>query len=232
MLISRRFVVASVFVLQSAFAFAADAPYLSSKMIDLTAMLPPQPAVGSALEKADIDAVIAAQKAASPERIAAAAYDAEETVYVIFGKLIGPKFTPQSMPLTDKLFARIGASEDDVVDPAKPYFGRVRPFLALPNDIKPLVKQTKSGSYPSGHTTRATVEGIILGMMLPEKRKEIWARVDDYAESRVIGGMHYPSDLAAGRQAGVAMAATLLASPSFVADMEAAKTELRQGLGL
>lgn len=232
MSVVRSLIVVSLFVVQSAIALAADKPYLSAKDVDVTVMLPPPPVAGSALEKADIDAVIAAQKAASPERVAAADYDADETVYVIFGKLIGPRFTPQATPLADKLFARIGASEDDVVDPAKPYFGRIRPFLAVPAEIKPLVKQTKSGSYPSGHTTRATVEGIILGLMLPEKRKDIWARVDEYAESRVIGGMHYPSDLAAGRQAGVAMAATLLASPAFMADFEAAKAELRRGLGL
>lgn len=230
--ISRRLAIAGLFLLQSTVAFSADAPYLTAADVDLKAMLPPPPAADSALAKADVDAAIAIQKAASPERIALAEHDADETVYVIFGKILGDKVNATATPLTDKLFARIGASEDEVVDPAKPYFGRVRPFLAFPNEIKALTKASKSGSYPSGHTTRATVEGIILGIMVPEKRNEIWGRVAEYAESRVVGGMHYPADLAAGRQSGVAMAATLLARPSFVADMEAAKKELRAALGL
>ncbi len=232
MLISRRLAVAGFMLLQSTVAFAGDAPYLTAADVDLKAMLPPPPAADSVLGKADVEAAIAIQKAASPERIEQAKHDAEETVYVIFGKILGDKVNATATPLTDKLFARIGESEDGVVDPAKPYFGRVRPFLAYPDQIKALVKASKSGSYPSGHTTRATVEGIILGMMMPEKRNDIWVRVAEYAESRVVGGMHYPADLAAGRQAGVAMAATLLARPSFVADMEAAKKELRTALGL
>ncbi len=232
MQISRRLAIAGLFILQTTVAFAGENAYLTAADIDLKAMLPPPPAADSVLGKADVDAVIAAQKAATPERIALAKHDAEETVYVIFGKILGDKVNATATPLTDKLFARIGASEDEVVDPAKPYFARVRPFLAYPNEIKDLVKASKSGSYPSGHTTRATVEGIILGMMVPEKRGEIWTRVAEYAESRVVGGMHYPGDLAAGRQSGVAMAATLLARPSFVADMEAAKKELRAALGL
>ncbi len=31
------------------------------------------------------------------------------------------------------MFARIGESEDATVDPVKPFFGRVRPFLADPS---------------------------------------------------------------------------------------------------
>ena len=68
--------------------------------------------------------------------------------------------------------------------------------------------------------------------MLPEKRAAIFERANAYAESRVVGGMHYPNDLDAGRRAGSAMAATLLASPTFNTDLEAAREELRKVLGL
>jgi acid phosphatase (class A) len=76
------------------------------------------------------------------------------------------------------------------------------------------------------------MEAIILSSMVPEKRDQIWARVAEYAESRVVGGMHYPRDLEAGRLAGTAMAAVLFSYPQFVADFNAAKTELRAALGL
>lgn len=233
MILTRRAALVGLALLaHTAVAFAGDAPYLSPKDVDLLRFLPPPVAAGSAEDKAEIASVIATQKAASPERIAQAQYDAGETVYVMFGKILGPKFKADGLPLTDKLFERLGDSEDDVTDPAKKAFGRKRPYLAAPDDIKALVKASSSGSYPSGHTTRVTLEGIILGTMLPEKRAEIWARVADYAESRVVGGMHYPSDLVAGRQAGVAMAATALANPAFNADLEAATRELRAALGM
>jgi acid phosphatase (class A) len=58
----------------------------------------------------------------------------------------------------------------------------------------------------------------------------IWARAEEYEESRIIGGMHSPNDLAGGRLAGTAMAAVMLADPAFMTDYAAAKAELRKVL--
>lgn len=212
-------------------AFAAESPYLTHKQLDIIPFMPAPVANGSAEDRAQQMLVIAAQKAATPERIALANSDAEETVYAMFSTVLGPNFKPANLPLFTAMFARMGDTEDAVVDPVKAFFGRTRPFLNNP-DIKPLVKASKSGSYPSGHTSRSTMMAIVLSSMLPEQRAAIFARANDYAESRIIGGMHYPNDLDAGRRAGSAMAATLLASPTFNTDFEAAKVELRKALGL
>jgi len=48
----------------------------------------------------------------------------------------------------------------------------------------------------------------------------------------VIGGMHYPNDLDGGARAGTAIAVALQSRPEFKADLEAARRELRQYLGL
>jgi acid phosphatase (class A) len=212
-------------------AFAAVQPYLTQKQLDVIPFLPTPVANGSAEDRAQQAIVLAAQKAASPERIALANSDADETVYAMFGTVLDANFKPANLPLFSAMFERMGETEDAVVDPVKAYFGRTRPFLNNP-DIKPLVKASKSGSYPSGHTSRSTMMAIVLSSMLPEKRAAIFARANDYAESRIIGGMHYPNDLDGGRRAGSAMAATLLASPTFMADYEAARAELRKVLGL
>ena len=128
-------------------------------------------------------------------------------------------------------FARVGDSEDATVDPVKAAFGRIRPFLSNP-EIKPLTKKTSSGAYPSGHTTRVNMVAIILTSMLPEKRAVIWERAEEYAQSRVIGGMHYPNDLEGGRRAGTAMAVLLFQDAAFRADFDVAKAEIRHALGL
>lgn len=212
--------------------FAADpAPYLTPKQLDLSIMLPPPPPAGSPMDQSELAATAAIQRNASPERIKLAVADAEETVYAMFTRTLGERFAPASLPKTTLFFTRVTESEDDVVDPAKKTFARTRPFLAS-NDIKALVPASKSGSYPSGHTTRVTMTGIVLAAMLPEKSKEIWARADEYAESRIVGGMHYPLDIEAGRRAGTAMAAVLFTDPAFRADFAAAKAELRAALGL
>lgn len=211
-------------------ALAAD-PYLTAKMIDLTVMVPPPPAKGSAADQADMKAVLDAQAAASDARKAQAFKDSDETVFVVYGDMLGAKFTPEMTPKTAHFFERIGDSEDDSLDAAKPYFGRVRPWLAN-EAVKPVAKPTKSGSYPSGHSTRVTIYAIMMSQMLPEKKDQIWARAADYAYSRIVGGMHFPTDVEAGKMTGAAMAAVMLQSPQFRADMADAKAELRAALGL
>lgn len=218
-------------VAASSAAFGAEGPYLTNKQLDLIAFLPSPVVNGSAEDKAQQALVLAAQRSATPERIASANRDVDETVYAMFSSVLGAQFKPSNLPVFSAMFERIGETEDAVVDPVKAYFGRTRPFLNNP-EIKALVKPSKSGSFPSGHTSRSTMMAVILSSMLPESRAAIFVRANDYAESRVIGGMHYPNDLDAGRRAGSAMAATLLASPTFRTDFEAARSEVRKALEL
>ncbi len=231
MIATRRLLLASALAASLVAPALAAEPYITAKMMDLTVLVPPPPPKGSAADLADMKAVLDTQAAASDARKAQALADSDETVYVMFAGLLGPKFTPATTPKTAQMFARIGDSEDDTLDAAKPYFGRVRPWLA--NDaVKPYAKPTKSQSYPSGHTTRVVICAIVMQQIVPEKKAEIWARADDYAFSRIVGGMHYPSDVAAGRLTGAAMAAVMLQNPAFRADLEAAKAETRAALGL
>ncbi len=218
-------------LLLAAPAFAVEPPYLTAKQLDLTIMLPPPPAKGSALEAAELAEVVAAQKAASPARIALAAKDAEEDVFTMFTATLGEAFVADNVPVARVFFARVGDSEDETVDPAKKVFGRVRPWMTS-GEVKVLGPSTKSGSWPSGHTTRVTMEAIVLAAMVPEKKDAIWARAAEYAQSRVIIGMHYPLDLEAGRRAGTAMAAVMFADAAFRADFDKAKADVRRALGM
>ena len=181
---------------------SGEPPYLMDKQLDLRRMLPPPFAAGSPEDRAEQEAVIAAQKSASPERIKLADEDAEESVFDMYTRTLGPAFVRANLPKASIFFDRVGDSEDAVVDPAKPYYGRVRPFLADPTRIKVLIKSTKSGAYPSGHSTRVTMTAIILADMLPEKRAILWARAEEYMWSRVISGMHYPAGPGGGNAVG------------------------------
>lgn len=209
----------------------AELPYLTTQQLDIIPFMPAPVVNASAEDKEQQAQVIAVQRAASEQRIALANKDAEETVFAMFSSVMGSNFTAANLPQSTKIFDRIGETEDAVVDPVKKYFGRIRPFMNNP-EIKPLVKPSTSSSYPSGHTSRSTMMAIILSKMVPEKREVIFTRAHDYAQSRIIGGMHYPQDLEAGMRAGSAMAATLLASPTFMADFEVSRAEIRKVLGL
>ena len=74
--------------------------------------------------------------------------------------------------------------------------------------------------------------GIILSNMVPEKRAAIMVRAWEYGHNRVVVGIHFPSDIEAGRLAGTAIAQALSTHPDYKEEFEAAKTELRGVLGL
>jgi len=98
--------------------------------------------------------------------------------------------------------------------------------------VKPAVKLSSSGSWPSGHATVGTIMGIVLSNMVPEKRAEIMARAAEYAHNRVVGGIHYPSDVEEGKIAGSVIAAIIMQRDDFKSEFAQAKSELRADLGM
>ncbi len=114
---------------------------------------------------------------------------------------------------------------------AKDYFARPRPFITN-SDVNPIMLRPGGGGYPSGHSTFAYVAAVIMSMMVPEKRDAIFARADQFEQMRVVSGEHYPTDVAAGRIAGGAIANAMLHSPKFMADFAISKAEVRKALGL
>ena len=210
---------------------AEDAkPFITAKELDLTKFLAPPPANDSAQTKAELAEVLTIQVTRTPEMVARAQADAEENVWR-FADVLGPKFTKEALPKTEAFFARVAETEGAVVDPAKDVWKRPRPHL-LSDLVKPVVPLSKSGSYPSGHATVGTLMAIVLSNMVPEKRAELMARGWEYANNRVVGGIHYRSDIEAGRIAGSLIAEAIWNQADFAAEFAAAKAELRAALGL
>ncbi|RUV09220.1 phosphatase PAP2 family protein, partial [Mesorhizobium sp. M7A.T.Ca.TU.009.01.3.1] len=173
-------------------AQAEDAqPFITNKDVDLTMILPPPPANDSAQTKAELGEVLTLQVTRTPEMVASAVADAEENVWR-FADVMGPKFNKETLPKFSAFFDRVVATEGAVVDPAKDVWKRPRPHQ-LSDLVKPAVKLSSSGSWPSGHATVGTMMGIILSDMVPEKRAEIMARASKYAHNRVVGGIHFAS---------------------------------------
>ena len=205
-------------------------PYFDNQTIDLTQVLPPPPANDSPDTKAELGELLVIQVARTPDMVARAQADAVEEVWR-FADVIGPKFNPETLPKTAALFERLVATDNAVVDPAKTTFARMRPHM-ISDLIKPVVKLSSSGSWPSSHAALGTLMGIVLGDMIPEKRAAIMERAWSYAENRLVAGMHFPSDVEMGRVSGSVIAAFALKQPQFLADYDAAKSELRAALGL
>ncbi|TPN46463.1 MULTISPECIES: phosphatase PAP2 family protein [unclassified Mesorhizobium] len=212
-------------------AQAEDAkPFVTNKDVDLTMILPPPPANDSAETKAELGEVLTLQVTRTPEMEARAVADAEENVWR-FADVMGPNFSAEKLPKFSAFFDRVVATEGAVVDPAKDIWKRPRPHQ-LSDLVKPAVKLSSSGSWPSGHATVGTMIGIILADMVPERRAEIMARAAEYAHNRVVGGIHYPSDVEMGKISGSVIAAVLLNRDDFKAEYEVARAELRSDLGM
>ena len=72
---------------------------------------------------------------------------------------------------------------------------------------------------------------IVLADIAPDRAEALLARAADYAESRLVCGMHRRADIIAGQALGVLVAADLLHNRAFLAERDAAASELR-GAGL
>jgi acid phosphatase (class A) len=199
-------------------------------VVEVSNLLPPPPA-GSAAARQDMDAVLAVQKSRTAQEMAAAKADVEHSMFR-FADAIGLTAQPSALPKTAAFFDRVAKFDKTQVKQAKAYFHRPRPSV-VSSEVHPLSKDKPDDwSYPSGHATFGYTTAVLLANMLPEKRAEIFARADLYAQHRIVMGAHFPSDLEAGKLAGTVIAAQILRDAKWQGDYSAARGELRKALGL
>ena len=166
--------------------------YIKPAQVDLIQILAPPPAPKSAAGEADLQGVLDAQHHRTPAEVKMAQADEKRSVFR-FATVLGPAFKPENLPFATQFFERAFANDEYVIAPVKNYFHRPRPFQS-DRKVKPVVDATMTdGSYPSSHSTFAYATAILLADMVPEKAAAIFARADQYAENRVIGGVHYPT---------------------------------------
>ncbi len=71
------------------------------------------------------------------------------------------------------------------------------------------IKDSKSPSYPSGHTAHAYFNSCILGDIFPEHAESLNNLAELIAQSRIDLGKHYPTDVMLGRYVGEMAAKSL-----------------------
>lgn len=213
-------------------AHADTAHCVDSQSLDLSRILPPPPAAGSPRARAELDELLRIQARRTPNEAELARRDAVRSIFR-FADALGDAtgFEAGRLPLTVALFRDIEVDESTVLGSAKREFSRPRPFSVEPR-LAPIIPRPVSASYPSGHSTWAYTTALVLADMLPERRAQLLARADQYARNRTVAGVHYPSDVEAGRLAGTALAAMLFTCPAFERQEAAARKELRAALRL
>jgi acid phosphatase (class A) len=207
---------------------SAHAALLDPAAYDPSRYLPPPPAAGSANNKAEFDELKAIAARSTPAELAQAAHDAKDEKADLFNGAVG--FDLMALPETSKLLSMVVEEEGADTKAAKTYFHRLRPYAADPS-IKTceFVMPGKAGnanSYPSGHATLAFSTGVVLAALLPAKSQAILARASEYAEHRLVCGVHFRSDIVAGQEFGTLLAIKLMENPGFKAQMAKAQAEL------
>ena len=210
-----------------AFPGGANAGLLEPSQVDASRFLPPPPLAGSVEEKAEFDELRAIAARSTPQLRSLAKHDAEDETPDIFNAAIG--FDVAAKPATFKLLQMVVEEEDGDTKPAKAYFHRDRPYAAHPilKTCTPVKPGKAANSYPSGHASLAYSLGVVLASLMPEKSQSILARASEYAEHRLVCGVHFRSDIAAGQQYGTVLALRLMENPQFQSQMALARAELQ-----
>ena len=207
-----------------------QAHYKATKHIFLPDVLPPPPVENSVADRQDLQVVLNAQRNRTANQIKEAQLDVALSIFR-FQPVLGDKFTSENLPVMSAFFDRVKDDQKIPVRFAKNYYHRKRPYI-VSNLVKPVVKQPHNASYPSGHTAFAYVSAILLAKMLPEKKTEIYARADAFSNNRLIAGVHYPSDITAGKISAAVIAHDLLQDQEFIREFNQARSELRHTLRL
>ncbi|TCT07820.1 acid phosphatase [Aquabacter spiritensis] len=211
-------------------ASAQGTAYLRPDQADLTRFLAPAPTRDSQTTQEDVRILLDLQAVRTPETIARANADVDR-VLTRFSDAVGTDLSTARAPRANAFVDKAAREASVIVQNAKAHWGRLRPFLAFP-DIHLVVPKEDTGSYPSGHATWGMMTAILLANMVPEKAVALYERGAAFGFSRLIGGVHYPSDVEAGRLTGTALAAIMMNDAAFRTDLAAAAEEVRGLLGL
>jgi acid phosphatase (class A) len=201
--------------------------YLHAPQSDFTALFATPPAAGAAQTRAELDELLAMQLRRTPQE-AEAAYSDRKTEVWQFATALG--LQPDQLREMDALNRLAEQIEDDIrpyVRAAKHRFLRLRPY-EIESRITPCISDVRGDlSYPSGHATYGYVMAYLLADMVPERRSQLLERAQEFARQRAVCGVHFPSDLEAGRIGAEWLAQRFLASPGYQAAAANARQELR-----
>ena len=215
----------------SAAAPTPSTPVISAErnpavQVDARVFLPPPPTADGALERAERDIVRGPWSEARRQQ---AREDNAIDPFAAFDVVLGENFTPANFPATLALLTRAGRAAGYAGDPAKRVYQRPRPFVT-DNSITPCIPDEpalrESFSYPSGHAALGFSWALVLAELVPARADALIERGRDFSWSRVVCGVHYPSDVETGRTVAAAAVARLHADPDFQRELAAAREEL------
>lgn len=192
--------------------------YAQYDLLDNSDTIGPYPAIGSVEAKEEIEEMLYLQEHRSQEDCDAAELQSSANLETLFGGKNG-SLTNAEVAKVKKKLRLITIKSGVEIYFVKREFKRPRPYITHP-EIKPCIELETSKSYPSGHTTLARVYARLLAIIYPERAAVFQQQGDQAALNRVIGGVHHPSDIIAGKKLGDILADEYLADSKFKRELE------------
>ncbi len=202
---------------------AAGRPFITPNDVAWESVLTGPPADGSPEQQAEIATILQWQEKRTASDVLRCRAEEKANPF-IFSDVLGDKFAEKSVPITAALLKQVQSDVKVFTTLAKDKWNRKRPPFE-DERIHPCVAIEENGSYPSAHAVRGVVWSRILGEIFPDKKPQLLGRGLLMGEDRVIGGIHFPSDVVAGQKLGDAIADKLLQDDAFLKSLEAAKAE-------
>ncbi len=209
--------------------------YLAAEDLpDSLALLPPPPEEDSAAFAWDEEVSRSSFSLRGTQRWDQAIQDADLSfpkAAAAFSGVLGFPISEAKSPHLYLLLRRVLTDAGLSTYAAKNHYVRPRPFMVnnqptcTPDDEEAL---REDGSYPSGHTAIGWAWALVLSEIVPEKTDAILARGREFGQNRVVCNVHWQSDVNEGRTMGAATVARLHADAGFLADLDAAKTEVKR----
>ena len=209
--------------------------YVERKQLpDSLALLPPPPTAGSAQQAADLDTFKRTRALVDTPRWAQATRDANlkfPAAASAFECALQVPISAEGTPNLNMLLRRTLTDAGLATYGAKDKYQRQRPFVVAGGPTCTPAEEAslaKDGSYPSGHTAIGWAWALVLVQAAPQRTDALLQRGVAFGQSRVICGVHWQSDVEAGRVIGAAAVARLQSDDGFKAQLALARDEIAQ----
>lgn len=198
--------------------------YFDFRKFDFAEVIDGPPAEGSDADKDDYAQIKALQKKRTKEQCEVAKSEVSyKNLADLFEKPKGP-LTHAEVAVFKVIFDQLESETKPIWTLAKNKWKRPRPYFVV-SGIRPCIKKETSTSYPSAHAALGQMGARILAFAYPKKDDEILARGKEIGDHRVLGGVHHPTDVEAGRKLGDAIFERLMENTAFEKALKKAKSK-------
>jgi acid phosphatase (class A) len=184
------------------------------------------PETGSAEYKKEIAYILAIQAKMTASEKAKVMGEDKIIPEMIVTPVLGATYSAETHPRLFGLLRRAASDAWRIGDSTQEFWGRQRPWL-VDKRVQLLVKPITRPSYPSGHSNTNHVWAHVLSELFPQKQEALFARAYAIGSHRMHGGVHFPSDVKAGKRLAAMIYEVMKANPEFQAELDAARAELK-----